>query len=350
MEFVHSRSFIRCDIKSSNFLIGIGDDENLIYALDFGLARQYMNSINKKHIPFCEDKKLVGTLNFISANTHAGMEQSRRDDMESLGYMLIYLAKGKLPWQYLKLNTQSKYKELMDMKKSTSLNLLCEGLPTEFVTYLAYCRKLKFVEEPDYCLLKGLFSEAIAAMNYTCDYKFDWMPGSEKFDIDNDRHFANSSLNVESDSSYRSINTEENNAMSFEEDSEPEEKANNQSSANEGEEKFLSLSSTNSVSSKQEDSEKDESGKNKISAELLKDSANAEQPRTSLKGCSGNNEAELKEEEESRRSSLKKQRTNNFGMKELSKPVTEIEDAMGGSYSPHQESSGPEIKTANYNC
>lgn len=162
--------------------MGLGDKENTVYIIDFGLAKQFMNPITQEHIPLCEGKGIVGTANFISANTHAGIEQSRRDDLEAIGYMLVYFAREKLPWQGLYRDPQDKrFKEVMEMKQNINLNLLCTGLPTEFVSYLSYCKGLKFDEKPDYTYLKKLFNDAIVANNQVCDYRFDWLHESEAF-------------------------------------------------------------------------------------------------------------------------------------------------------------------------
>lgn len=369
MEFIHSRSFIHRDIKPSNFLMGIEEKENLVYVLDFGLARQYMDPVSKTHIPYRRCEKLVGTLNFISVGTHAGREQSRRDDMESLGHMLVYLAKGKLPWQNLKLNKQNKYKELMDMKRDISLNLLCESLPTEFVAYIAYCRKLEFAERPDYCYLQGLFREAMTAGNYTCDYKFDWMPGNEEFfsgsDLD-DESFVDSSLEEELNHN----NTEVDGALPVERNAKPEKaEASNRNSANERKEVFLSLSSMDSILSEQED----ELNENKLpAAEPLNNSAGAEQQKASLKEHSGNSEAKLKEEEATGKNSLesseqegkerkvaeagreeekgsevlRRQEDSKLEKRELPKSAAEIKNAVGKNYSPRQEASESEMSAA----
>nr|XP_009803014.1 PREDICTED: casein kinase I isoform delta-like [Nicotiana sylvestris] len=84
-------------------------------------------------------------------NTHLGIEQSRRDDLESLGYVLMYLLRGSLPRQGFKASTkEQKYEKIREKKVSTSIEDLCRGYPTEFALYFQYCRSLQFEEEPDY--------------------------------------------------------------------------------------------------------------------------------------------------------------------------------------------------------
>ncbi len=101
IETMHSRGFVHRDVKPENFLMGLGEFQDTVYMIDFGLAKKYFDRATRKHLPFRDDKKLTGTARYASINTHAGMEQSRRDDLEALGYVLLYLLKGKLPWQGL---------------------------------------------------------------------------------------------------------------------------------------------------------------------------------------------------------------------------------------------------------
>ncbi|XP_062003226.1 uncharacterized protein LOC133720771 [Rosa rugosa] len=90
VDFVHSKSFLHRDIKPDNFLMGLGRHANQVYMIDFGLAKKYRASTTRQHIPYRENKNLIGTPRYASMNTHLGIEQSRRDDLESLGYVLMY--------------------------------------------------------------------------------------------------------------------------------------------------------------------------------------------------------------------------------------------------------------------
>jgi casein kinase 1 len=158
LEFIHSKSYLHRDIKPDNFLMGLGRRANQVYIIDYGLAKKYRDSSTHRHIPYRENKSLIGTPRYASLNTHLGIEQSRRDDIESLGYILMYFLKGSLPWQGLKAgNKKQKYDKISEKKVSTSIETLCRGHPTEFASYFHYCRSLRFDDKPDYAYLKRLF-------------------------------------------------------------------------------------------------------------------------------------------------------------------------------------------------
>ena len=128
LEFMHSKSIIHRDIKPDNFLIGLGKKANEIYIIDFGLARRYRDQKTKIHIPYRENKSLVGTARYASINTHLGIEQSRRDDLEGLAYVLLYLVRGSLPWQGMKgVLPKEKHSAIMEKKMECSAEMLAKG-------------------------------------------------------------------------------------------------------------------------------------------------------------------------------------------------------------------------------
>ncbi|KAJ8441098.1 hypothetical protein Cgig2_006927 [Carnegiea gigantea] len=175
VEFVHSKSFLHRDIKPDNFLMGLGRRANQVYMIDFGLAKKYRDSTTHQHIPYRENKNLTGTARYASMNTHLGIEQSRRDDLESLGYVLMYFLRGSLPWQGLKAGTKKqKYEKISEKKVSTSIEALCRGYPTEFASYFHYCRSLRFDDKPDYAYLKRIFRDLFIREGFQFDYVFDW--------------------------------------------------------------------------------------------------------------------------------------------------------------------------------
>ncbi|GAA97463.1 uncharacterized protein L969DRAFT_68419 [Mixia osmundae IAM 14324] len=175
IEYTHSRNFIHRDIKPDNFLMGIGKRGNQVNVIDFGLAKKYRDPKTHLHIPYRENKNLTGTARYTSINTHLGVEQSRRDDMESLGYVLMYFLRGCLPWQGLKAATKKqKYDRIMEKKMTTPTEFLCRGFPNEFAIYLNYCRSLRFDDKPDYSYLRKLFRDLFVREGFQYDYIFDW--------------------------------------------------------------------------------------------------------------------------------------------------------------------------------
>ncbi|XP_064964455.1 uncharacterized protein LOC103984711 isoform X2 [Musa acuminata AAA Group] len=175
VEFVHSKCFLHQDIKPDNFLMGLGRRANQVYIIDFGLAKKYRDSSTYQHIPYRENKNLTGTARYASVNTHLGIEQSRRDDLESLGYVLMYFLQGSLPWQGLKAGTKKqKYEKISYRKVATSIEALCQGYASEFASYFHYCRSLRFDDKPDYAYLKRLFRELFIREGFQFDYVFDW--------------------------------------------------------------------------------------------------------------------------------------------------------------------------------
>lgn len=175
IEYVHNKNFIHRDIKPDNFLMGIGRHCNKVFIIDFGLAKKYRDHRTGQHIPYREDKNLTGTARYASINAHLGIEQGRRDDMESLGYVLMYFNRTSLPWQGLKAATKKqKYEKISEKKMSTPVEVLCKGFPAEFAMYLNYCRGLRFEEAPDYMYLRQLFRILFRTLNHQYDYTFDW--------------------------------------------------------------------------------------------------------------------------------------------------------------------------------
>ena len=175
LEFIHTKSFIHRDVKPDNFLIGPNRLSHVVYIIDFGLAKRYRDPRTHRHIPYREHKNLTGTARYASINTHIGIEQSRRDDLESLGYVLMYFLRGSLPWQGLKAHSKKqKYERILEKKMATSPELLCRGFPTEFRSYFEYCRALRFDDRPDYSYLKRLFSDLFQRKGYEEDHMYDW--------------------------------------------------------------------------------------------------------------------------------------------------------------------------------
>jgi serine/threonine protein kinase len=175
IEYVHSRKIIHRDIKPDNFVIGRNDKSHIVYVLDFGLSKKYYSVSHKCHIPFIKGKKLTGTARYASINALSGFEQSRRDDLESIGYILMYFIRGSLPWQGLKINKkEDRYKKICEKKKETSAKDLCAGFPSEFETFVSYTRNLQFTEVPNYNYLRNLLKTIIKKSGSTIDFFYDW--------------------------------------------------------------------------------------------------------------------------------------------------------------------------------
>lgn len=176
--------------------MGIGKRGNQVNVIDFGLAKKFRDPRTHLHIPYRENKNLTGTARYASVSTHLGVgmscvlcrlfcfynpctyvsaEQSRRDDLESLGYVLMYFCRGSLPWQGLKAATKKqKYDRIMEKKMTTTAEILCRGFPAEFSLYLNYARSLRFDDRPDYTYLRKLFRDLFVRDGFQYDYVFDW--------------------------------------------------------------------------------------------------------------------------------------------------------------------------------
>ena len=195
IEYVHSRKIIHRDIKPDNFSIGYKNKSHIIYILDFGLAKKYWSTSHKSHIPYIEGKKLTGTARYASINALGGCEQSRRDDLESIFYILIYFLKGRLLWQGLKANKkEDRYKKIYEVKKSVKIKDLCSGFPEEFESFYNYVRKLEFEQVPDYDYLKSLLKIILEKNNYIIDYFYDW--DKEKPNISKDDSVFKNNYNI----------------------------------------------------------------------------------------------------------------------------------------------------------
>jgi casein kinase I family protein HRR25 len=153
VESLHARHYIHRDIKPANFMIPVDDPSPVSFLIDFGLAQQFRNPATYIHTPHSTNSPIVGTLPFTSINGQQGHTQSRRDDLESLAYTIIYSARGQLPWTGLRSN-----KAILQKKRTITTSELCQGLPAPFCNFVTHVHSLGFEEKPDYQDLHSILS------------------------------------------------------------------------------------------------------------------------------------------------------------------------------------------------
>ena len=177
IEYIHEKGFLHRDIKPENFVIGLNEKSNLVYLIDYGLSKRYKDKNSGQHIPYRENKQLVGTVRYASINAHLGIEQSRRDDLEGIGYVLVYFYLGRLPWQNKTDKGKPLTQKITEKKLTTPPELLCKKMPREFSYYFHYCKNLKFEDRPDYNSLKCMFAELLSSrmkINNIKELVYDW--------------------------------------------------------------------------------------------------------------------------------------------------------------------------------
>jgi len=176
IEFVHINSFLHRDIKPDNFLMGTGANSHILYIIDFGLAKRFIDPKTEEHIPYRDGKSLTGTARYASLNTHIGQEQSRRDDIESIAFVMVYFLKGELPWQGVSgADKDEKYKKIKDKKIDTPITELSKNLPPQFLKFFELVRNTGFEDAPDYIALRTLLAEMFTDKGYQNDFQYDWV-------------------------------------------------------------------------------------------------------------------------------------------------------------------------------
>jgi serine/threonine protein kinase len=179
LQYLHGVGYLHRDIKPENFVMGIGNNAHVVYVIDVGLSKAWRDA-SGKHISYAENKSLTGTARYVSINTHQGIQQSRRDDLESVSYLLAYFVRGNLPWQGLKSpKKDTRFEKIRDVKLATSPHQLCEGYPSQLGDLTAYTRGLEFEAEPDYAYCVNLLSQALKDMHEEYDYGYQWIDRSD---------------------------------------------------------------------------------------------------------------------------------------------------------------------------
>ena len=175
LESIHNKGIIHCDIKPENFSIGL-KEKRIINLIDFGLSRKYRSDRTKKHIQFSITKKMVGTARYASRNALSGLRLSRRDDLESLGYVILYFLTKKLPWQGITAKTQDKrYKKIYEKKEEVEKWEKFIKIPVQIQNFVKYCRNLGFAQDPDYKLMNYYFYDLMNKLNLEVDNNFSWI-------------------------------------------------------------------------------------------------------------------------------------------------------------------------------
>ena len=202
LEFIHSKDIIYRDVKPENFMIGI-NDPNVIYIIDYGLCKKYRSSKTGKHIQPKYIKKFIGTLKYASINVIKGKESSRRDDLISLGFVLIHLYKRNLPWNTMFQNLDRiGYLNLLHSKETFDDGKLFHHLPEEMVDFLKYVNNLRFEQDPNYSFMKGCFQNILTRLNFNKNnINFSWINPKDnkllpKINLDDNNNISENDINI----------------------------------------------------------------------------------------------------------------------------------------------------------
>ena len=214
IEYIHEKGFLHRDIKPENFVIGLNEKSNLVYLIDYGLSKRYKDKNSGQHIPYRENKQLVGTVRYASVNAHLGIEQSRRDDLEGIGYVLVYFYLGRLPWQNKTDKGKPLTQKITEKKLTTPPELLCKKMPREFSYYFHYCKNLKFEDRPDYNSLKSMFADLLMSrmkLNGIKELIYDWFDEENNYRERKKKEMISSSNNKSEIIKYEEENINNNN-------------------------------------------------------------------------------------------------------------------------------------------
>lgn len=170
VEIMHKRGYVHKDLKPENFMIR----GQVLYLIDFGTVKRYRDA-SWRHIPATRDAPFVGSTRFSSIRSLRNYESSRRDDMEAIGYILMYFLRGSLPWiGIVGRHFQDQADKIATMKEKVTPLTLCRGVPSEFMRYFEKVMRLNHEEEPDYAGYRKMFRELGLRENICYDFKYDW--------------------------------------------------------------------------------------------------------------------------------------------------------------------------------
>ncbi|KAI0782738.1 putative casein kinase [Abortiporus biennis] len=181
IEQVHSRGIIVRDIKPANFAFGQIEDYKQLFLFDLGLCKLFLDPTTGTHMPFREGRAGIGTPRYASHNVHFGLEPSRRDDVEAIGLLLLYLLHGRLPWQGICApDIPAKLLRIGEMKRGQPFLDLLQRSPTFFQAFFEHCRSLEFESKPDYSYLRQLLTDTMAKHKWEYDWEYDWWNPTEQ--------------------------------------------------------------------------------------------------------------------------------------------------------------------------
>ena len=183
LAFIHDNDIVHRDIKPDNFVMGVKSKAYNLYVIDFGLSREYRDNESKQHYPMIKKKKLCGTARYASVHALECYEQSRRDDLESVSYVAVYLIKGELPWQGVKGKTkEERYAKILEMKRRMNEDDICSGIDGGDVKeFMKYVRELGYEEEPQYEKWMNRFKEVLKGrFKWKEEYEYEWSKKDKK--------------------------------------------------------------------------------------------------------------------------------------------------------------------------
>ncbi|CAD8066061.1 unnamed protein product [Paramecium sonneborni] len=173
LERAHQKGVIHRDLKPENMILGIGNEISKLYLIDFGISKVYRDA-NGRHIIFKDQKSFLGTTRYASIAAHLGHELGRKDDLESLMYILLYFLRGQLPWQNMvNVTDDERTQKVGELKLSLENEIFKDQIP-EFQKIYNSIRKLQFKQEPDYKIIILELKKAAESQNIILDGNYEW--------------------------------------------------------------------------------------------------------------------------------------------------------------------------------